>query len=220
MTSAIVRWAGNAQLSPGGTSRAAAVAFSTTHSPGTVRWEADKGIPYSGAGTAALAGGVRVGRGANRDPPSGRREPRQQGCPVPPFGNRLGPLVPPFLVSVPNRTACVGSGEHSHDRGDTQLGQCIRMRGIIGRQVDREPGLDSRGDQAPVLDRDRVATEDGLMGKGDHLLAGVGGDELVKELAVDLRTVSGKVACLSIRTGGGRACLGAFGRRAEPSMLS
>jgi hypothetical protein len=70
--------------------------------------------------------------------------------------------------------------------------------GVIGRKVDHEAGFDSRGDQAPVLDGDRVATEDGLMGKSDHLLAGVGGDEVVEELAVDLRTVSGKVACLAV----------------------
>src|SRR5271165_5452334 len=82
------------------------------------------------------------------------------------------------------------------------------MRGVIGREIDREAGLDSRGDQAPVLGSDRVASEDGLMGKSDHLLAGVGGDELVEELAVDLRTVSGKVACLGVapQTAGPERC--------------
>jgi hypothetical protein len=132
------------------------------HSPGTVSRKADHGLPYSGAGAAALAGSVRVGRGTDRDPRSSWCEPRQQGCPVAPFGNRLGPLVLPFLVSVPNRTARISSGEHSHDRSDLQLGQCIRMRGVIGRQVDQEPGLDSRGDQAPVLSGDGIAPRTGL----------------------------------------------------------
>src|ERR1700738_5702073 len=82
------------------------------------------------------------------------------------------------------------------------------MRGVIGREIDREAGLDSCGDQAPVLNGDMFVAEDGLVGKSDHLLASVGGDELVEELAVDLRAVSGEVACLSVtpQTAGPERC--------------
>ena len=65
---------------------------------------------------------------------------------------------------MPNRTACVSSGEHGHDRGDPQLGQYIRMRGVVGREIDREAGLDSRGDQAPVLNGDMFVAEDPACG--------------------------------------------------------
>ena len=64
------------------------------------------------------------------------------------------------------------------------------MRGVVGRQVDREPGLDGRSDQAPVLDSDGVVAEDGLMGEGDRVLIGTGCDELFEERTVDLRTMS------------------------------
>ena len=50
----------------------------------------------------------------------------------------------------------------------------------------------------PVLGSDRIITEDGLVGEGDRLLAGVGGDELLEERAVDCRTISGQVAGLGI----------------------
>jgi hypothetical protein len=36
------------------------------------------------------------------------------------------------------------------------------MCGVVGRKIDRETGLNSRGDQAPVLDGDRNVAEDGL----------------------------------------------------------
>jgi hypothetical protein len=65
------------------------------------------------------------------------------------------------------------------------------MCGIVGREIDREAALDGRRDEAPVLDSDRVVTEDGLVGEGDYVLAGVGGDELFEERTVDLCTVSG-----------------------------
>jgi hypothetical protein len=73
----------------------------------------------------------------------------------------------------------VGSGQHGYDGCNTQFGQPIRMSGVIGRQVDLEPGLDGRSDKAPVFDGDRIVAEDGLVGEGDCVLAGVGGDELV-----------------------------------------
>jgi hypothetical protein len=77
---------------------------------------------------------------------------------------------------VSNRAAGIGSGEHGHDGGDPQLGQPVRMGGGVGREVDCETGLDGRGDQAPVLDSDGVATKDGLVGEGDSVLASVGGE--------------------------------------------
>ena len=84
----------------------------------------------------------------------------------------------------------VGSGQHGYDGCNTQFGQPIRMSGVIGRQVDLEPGLDGRSDKAPVFDGDRIVAEDGLVGEGDCVLAGVGGDELVEERAVDLSSVA------------------------------
>jgi hypothetical protein len=63
--------------------------------------------------------------------------------------------------------------------------------GIVGRQIDREAGFDGRSDPAPVLDGNRIVAEDGLVGESDCVLAGVGGDELVEERAVDLGPVSG-----------------------------
>src|SRR6266481_383528 len=41
------------------------------------------------------------------------------------------------------------------------------MYGVVGREIDREAGLDGRGDQAPVLDSDWVVAEDGLVDEGD-----------------------------------------------------
>jgi hypothetical protein len=72
------------------------------------------------------------------------------------------------------------------------------MRGVIGRQIDYEPGLDGRSDQAPVTDNDRIVAEDGLVGEGDDVFAGVGGDELFEERTVDLPTISWQVASLGI----------------------
>jgi hypothetical protein len=43
---------------------------------------------------------------------------------------------------MPDCAARIGAGKHGHDRGYAQFGQLIRMRGVIGRQVDREAGLD------------------------------------------------------------------------------
>jgi hypothetical protein len=47
---------------------------------------------------------------------------------------------------------------------------------IVGRQIDRESGLDDRNDEAPVLDSDRIVAKDGFVGEGDGFLADVGGD--------------------------------------------
>src|SRR6266567_5086679 len=82
------------------------------------------------------------------------------------------------------------------------------MCGIVGREIDREAGLDGRSDEAPVFDSDRTVAEDGLVGEGDSILARIGGDELLEERAVDLGTVSGEVACLGIapQTTGPKRC--------------
>ena len=79
---------------------------------------------------------------------------------------------------MPNRFARVGSGENGHDRGDPQFGQPVRMRGVVGRQVDREPGFDSLCDDALVRDYDQLVAFDGLVRERDDIPAGVGGDEL------------------------------------------
>jgi hypothetical protein len=50
----------------------------------------------------------------------------------------------------------------------------------------------------PVLDSERIVAEDGLVGEGDHVLVGVGGDHLFEEHTVDLRTISRQVAGLGI----------------------
>ena len=70
--------------------------------------------------------------------------------------------------------------------------------GFVGRQIDREPGLDGPSDQAPVLDSDGVVAENGLVGEGDDVLAGIGGDDLFEERTVDLGTISRQVAGLGI----------------------
>jgi hypothetical protein len=80
---------------------------------------------------------------------------------------------------VPNRFTSVGSGEHGNDGGDPQLGQPVRVCGVVGREIDREASLDGRSDKVPVFDSDRIVAEDGLVGEGDCVLAGIGGDELV-----------------------------------------
>ena len=72
------------------------------------------------------------------------------------------------------------------------------LSGVVGRQIDREPGLDGPSDQTPVLDSDRVVAEDGLVGEGDDVLAGIGGDDLFEERTVDLGTISRQVAGLGI----------------------
>ncbi len=160
--------------------------------------EADHGITGTGAGAAALAGGVGVGGRADRYASSGRRVPGQEGGAVAPFTDRLGPLVAPPFEPMPKRLAGVGSGEHGDDRGDAQIGQRIRLRGVVGREVDREPGLDGGEDQPPVLDGDGSVAEDRLVGEGDDGLGGVGGDELVEQLAVDLGAVAGQIAGLGV----------------------
>jgi hypothetical protein len=151
--------------------------------PSAMSGETDHG-PNSGAGAAGLAGGVRICGGADRNASSGRRVSRQRSRAVTPVADRLGPLIALPLEPVPNRAAGIGSGEHGHDGGDPQLGQSVRMCGVVGRRIDREAALDGSGDEAPVLDGDRVITEDGLMGEGDRVLAAVGGDELLEESAV------------------------------------
>ena len=120
--------------------------------------------------------------------------PWQRNRAIAPFADRFGPLIRPPLEPVPDRAARIGAGKHGHDRGDPQFGQLIRVRGVIGRQVDREAGIDGRNDQAPVLDNDRIVAEDGLMGEGDGVFAGVGDDELFEERTVDCDAVSGQVA--------------------------
>src|SRR5712671_1792199 len=65
--------------------------------PCTVRRETDYGIPNAGAGSAGLAGGVRIGGGADRDASSGRRVSRHRGRAVTPVADRLGPLIAPSL---------------------------------------------------------------------------------------------------------------------------
>jgi hypothetical protein len=72
------------------------------------------------------------------------------------------------------------------------------MCGIVSREVDREAGLDGRSDEAPVLNSDRIVAENGFVGEGDGVLAGVGSDELFEERAVDLGPVSGEIACLGV----------------------
>ena len=99
---------------------------------------------------------------------------------------------------MPNRFACVGSGEHGYHGGYPQIGQSVRMCGVVGREIDREAGLDGRNDEAPVFDSDRIIAEDRLVGEGDRVFVGVGGDELLEERAVNLRTVSGEIACLGV----------------------
>ena len=160
--------------------------------PCAMSGETDHGIANSGAGSAGPAGGVRVSGGADRDAFSGRRVSRQRGRAVTPLADRLGPLIPLPLEPMANSAAGIGSGEHGHDGGDPQVGQPVRMCGAVGRKIDREPGLEGRGDQAPVLDSDRVVAEDGLVGKGDSVLANVGGDELLEEPTVNLRAIPGR----------------------------
>jgi hypothetical protein len=167
-------------------------------SPGAMSGKANHGIPDPGAGTAGLAGRVRVRRRAHRNAPSGGRIPRQRSRAVAPFANRLGPLIPSSLEPVPNCATRISSGEYRHDGGDPQFGQSVRMSGVVGRQVNREAGFDCRSDQAPVLDSDRVVAQDGLVGEGDHILAGVGSDEPFEARTVDLRAISRQVACLGI----------------------
>ena len=85
---------------------------------------------------------------------------------------------------MPNCATRIGSGEHGHDGGDPQFGQPVRMRGVVGREIDREADLDRRTDEAPVLDSDSIVAEDGLMSEGDDVFAGIGGDN-------DLRAIAG-----------------------------
>src|SRR6266478_2236574 len=110
MTSAIVRWSGNIHGSPGGTSARRGGLLDLL--PCTVRRETDYGIPSTGAGSAGLAGGVRVSGGADRNPSSGRRVAGQSSRTVTPVADRLGPLVSPSFETVSHRAAGIGSGEH------------------------------------------------------------------------------------------------------------
>jgi hypothetical protein len=41
---------------------------------------------------------------------------------------------------------------------------------LSAERFDRKAGLNSRGDQAPVLDSDRIIAEDGLVGEGDCVI--------------------------------------------------
>jgi hypothetical protein len=148
--------------------------------PCTVSRKADHGIPNTGTGTAGLTGRVRIGRRTHCNSPSGRRLSRQRIRARAPFADRLGPLISASLEPVPNCPARVISGEHGHDGGDPQIGQLVRMRGVVGREIDREASLDGSSDQAPVLDSNAIVAEHGLVAEGDGILAGVGGDEFVK----------------------------------------
>src|SRR3984893_9344155 len=80
--------------------------------PSAMSGETDHGVPNSGAGAAGLAGGVRIGGGADRDASSGRRVSWQRSRAVTPVADRLGPLIAPPLEPVPNRATSVGSGKH------------------------------------------------------------------------------------------------------------
>jgi hypothetical protein len=132
-------------------------------SPGAMGRESNHGVPDSGAGAAGLAGRVRICGRADRYSPSGRRLPRQNGRAITPLADRLGPLIAPCLEPMPNRFARVGSGEHGHGGGDAQVGQAVRMCGVIGREIDGEAGLDSCSDQTAVLDYDGVVTKNRLV---------------------------------------------------------
>ena len=112
-------------------------------SPSAMGWKADHGVSNTGTGTAGLAGGVAVGRWANRYSPSSGGMPGWARSAVTPFADRLGPLIRPSFEPVPN-CARIIAGEHGHDGGDPEVGQSVRMRGVVGRQVDREAGLDGR----------------------------------------------------------------------------
>src|SRR6202045_2549267 len=70
--------------------------------PGAMSGETDHGVPNSGAGSAGLAGGVRIGGGADRNPSSSRRVSRQRGRAVTPIADCLGPLIALPLEPVPN----------------------------------------------------------------------------------------------------------------------
>src|SRR5260370_5689157 len=115
-----------------------------------------------------------------------------------PFADRLGPLIRPSLEPVPSRATRISSGEDGHDGGIPEFRGPGGMRGVVSREIDREASRDGRSDEAPVLDSNRIGAEDGFVGEGDDVFAGVGGDELFEERTVDLRAVARQVACLSI----------------------
>src|SRR5580704_5219984 len=104
--------------------------------PGAMGRKTDHGVSNTGTGTAGLAGRVRIRRRANRYSPSGRGVPRQRRRSITPLTDRLGPLIAPSLEPVPDSATRVISGEHGHDGGDPQIGQLVRMRGVVGRKVD------------------------------------------------------------------------------------
>ena len=81
-----------------------------------------------------------------------------------------------------------------------------------------KPALTTGGDQMPVLDSDGFVAENGLVSEGDHAFAGVGGDELVEECAVDRRTIAGQVAGLRVapQTAGRRAAILAQNSAQDP----
>src|SRR6516162_6732120 len=215
MTSAIVRWSRKAQLVPAGTSRAAIAVSTFRQAP----W-AGKPITASrtlAQGPTSLARGIPIRGRADRNPSPGVRVPRQQSRPVTPFRDRLGRLIAASLEPVPNGAARIGSGEHGDNGGDpgsASLSAC----GVLGRQIDRERGLDSRRDQVPVLDGDSVVAEHGLVGEGDNLLAGIGGDEFFKHRAVDLCAVLRQITSLRIppQTPGPKRCN--FGTELRPAV--
>jgi hypothetical protein len=109
--------------------------------PCAMSWETDHGIPNAGAGSASLAGGIRIGSRTDRYPPSGRCVP-WQGCrPVTPFADRLGPLIAPSFEPMPNRMARMSSGKHGHYGRDAQFGELIRMCGIVGHRFTVSPAV-------------------------------------------------------------------------------
>jgi hypothetical protein len=74
----------------------------------------------------------------SRRPSSGRRVSRHQGRAVTPVADCLSPLIAPSLEPMPNRAPGISSG-------DPQVGQPVRMGGGVGREIDREAGLNRRG---------------------------------------------------------------------------
>ena len=93
---------------------------------------------------------------------------------------------------MPDCATRVSSGQHGHDGGDPQVNQLVRVGEVIGREINRETGLDGRGDEATVLHNDSIVAEDGLVGESYRIFAGVGIDELFEELPSTLGPYPGK----------------------------
>jgi hypothetical protein len=102
--------------------------------------EANHGIPNPRTGATGLARRGRICRRTECNLPSGWRIARQRGGSISPFTDGLGPLIAPSLEPALDCSARICTGEHGHDWGDPQFGQPIRVRGVVGRQIDREPG--------------------------------------------------------------------------------